>query len=177
MINNIQQKTKDVIEFRQLMGLPIDTGLPSDEYELNIATIAEEFIELANATTLIEKADALVDMAYTIIGMCANEFCLMKGDYLLPLELIAKASESLGIDFDRCWNEVHRSNMSKACKDAKEVVLTQSAYAAKGVTTYVEEVNGLFIVKCLKDSNGIMREGKALKSASYSEADLSFVVD
>ena len=176
MINNIGRKIKDVTEFRELMGLPIYTGLPESEYELNNATIAEEFIELANATTPIDKADALVDMAYTVIGMYVNDGSgAAPSRCMMPLKLITKASESLSIDFDRCWDEVHRSNMSKACKGAKEVVLTQSAYAAKGVTTYVEEVNGLFIVKCLHDSNGIMRKGKALKSASYSEADLSFV--
>lgn len=179
MINNLPQKTADVIEFRELMGLPIDTGLPSEEYELALATVAEEFIELANADTLIEKADALVDTAYTIICMGVNEHgqywveCCR--DLMLTLELIDKASESLCIDFDRCWNEVHRSNMSKACKDGKEVVLTQSHYAAKGVTTYVEDVNGLFVVKCLSDKKCVMRKGKALKSVNYSEADLNFL--
>ena len=179
MINNLQQKTSDVIEFRELMGLPIDTGLPFDEYELALATVAEEFIELANAETLIDKADALVDTVYTIIGMGVNEHgkhwieCCKQ--LMFTLELIDKASKTLCIDFDRCWNEVHRSNMSKACKDGAEVVLTQSHYAAKGVTTYVEDVNGLFVVKCLSDKKCVMRKGKALKSVNYSEADLGFV--
>jgi len=179
MIKNLQQKTADVIEFRELMGLPVDTGLPFDEYELALATVVEEFIELANADTLIDKADALVDTVYTIIGMGVNEHgkhWIECCKYLMfTLRLIDRASESLGIDFDRCWAEVHRSNMSKACKDATEVVLTQSHYALKGVVTYVEEVHGLFIVKCAHDNNGIMRKGKALKSVNYSEADLSFL--
>jgi predicted HAD superfamily Cof-like phosphohydrolase len=176
MINNLDQKTEDVIEFRELMGLPIDTGLPSEEYELALATVAEEFIELANAETLIDKADALVDTVYTIIGLGVN-YCgklwIGQCEHLrFTIELIDRASKSLGIDFDRCWNEVHRSNMSKACVGASEVVLTQSHYAAKGVKTYTENVNGMYVVKCLDDKNGIMRKGKALKSVNYSEADL-----
>lgn len=179
MIKKLMQKTSDVIEFRELMGLPVDTGLPFDEYELALATVAEEFIELANAETLIDKADALVDTVYTIIGMGVNEHgkhwieCCDK--LFFTLDLIDRASKALGIDFDRCWDEVHRSNMSKACKDGAEVVLTQSHYAAKGVTTYVEDVNGLFVVKCLSDKKCVMRKGKALKSVNYSEADLGFV--
>ena len=179
MIKNLEQKTADVIEFRELMGLPIDTGLPFDEYELALATVAEEFIELMNAANLIDKVDALVDTAYTIIGLGVNEhgkhWVECCNQLYFTLNLIDKASKSLGIDFERCWAEVHRSNMSKACKDASEVVLTQSHYEAKGVTTYTEEVNGLFVVKCLEDKNGIMRKGKALKSVNYSKADLSFV--
>lgn len=179
MIKNLEQKTADVIEFRQLMGLPIDTGLPSEEYELALATVAEEFIELMNADSLIDKVDALVDTVYTIIGLGVNEhgkhWVECCNQLYFTLNLIDRASKSLGIDFERCWDEVHRSNMSKACKDALEVVLTQSYYEAKGVTAYAEEVNGLFIVKCLEDRNGIMRKGKALKSVNYSEADLSFV--
>lgn len=180
MINNLAQKTKDVIQFRELMGLPIDTGLKYDEYELNLATVYEEFIELMNAATIIERADALVDTAYTVIGMSVNEhgqrWESCSKHLLFTLELIEIAAKSLGIDFDRCWDEVHRSNMSKACVDAKEVVLTQSHYANKGVTTYCQEVSGMYIVKCLHDSNGIMKEGKALKSVNYSEADLTFCI-
>ena len=176
MLNNLDKKLKDVIEFREMMGLPVGTGGYGEEKILNIATVSEEFIELANADNLIDKADALVDLAYTVIGMSANEYEFgVDSEYDIILELIHNASQSLGIDFDRCWDEVHRSNMSKACKNSKEVIATKAVYAEKGVSTYFEEVNGLVIVKCLNDTNGIMKKGKALKSAFYSEADLGFV--
>ena len=178
MINYLDKKTKDVIEFREMMGLPVATGMPFEEYKLAFATVAEEFIELMHADNLVDKVDALVDTVYTVIGMAVNKdgkFWIDSSDSAslwLVLGLISKAVESLRIDFDRCWDEVHRSNMSKACKDGKEVVLTQSHYEAKGVTVYVENINGLYVVKCLDDKSGIMRRGKALKSVNYSKADL-----
>ncbi len=62
--------------------------------ELRVDLIEEELDELKVAIAdkdIVEVADALTDLLYVIYG----------------------AGHSCGIDLDDCFNEVHRSNMSK----------------------------------------------------------------
>lgn len=76
---------------------------PSDEVaELRIKLIAEELQELVDAINdkdIVEVADALTDILYVTYG----------------------AGHSFGIDLDRCFNEVQRSNMSKLGEDGKPI--------------------------------------------------------
>ena len=70
-------------------------NFPDEEVvELRLNLINEEFIELVNATqenSLVDIADALSDLLYVVYG----------------------AGHTFGLDLDKCFEEVHESNMSK----------------------------------------------------------------
>ena len=71
-----------------------DLNLKNEQTQLYMNLIKEEFEETAKAfeeEDLVEVADGLADMVWVIMGMC----------------------NSVGIDFDRIWEEVKSSNMSK----------------------------------------------------------------
>ena len=68
--------------------------------ELRLALIEEEVDELREAlkkNDLVEVADALTDILYVVYG----------------------AGHAFGIDLDECFNEVHRSNMTKLGEDGR----------------------------------------------------------
>ena len=70
--------------------------------ELRKKLIDEEFNELKDAINendLIEVADALTDILVVTYG----------------------AGVAFGIDLDKCFKEVHRSNMSKLSEDGKSI--------------------------------------------------------
>ena len=70
--------------------------------ELRKKLIDEEFNELKeaiNENNLIEVADALTDILVVTYG----------------------AGVAFGIDLDKCFKEVHRSNMSKLSEDGKPI--------------------------------------------------------
>ena len=71
-----------------------DLNLNNEQTQLYMNLIKEEFEETAKAfeeEDLVEVADGLADMVWVIMGMC----------------------NSVGIDFDKIWEEVKSSNMSK----------------------------------------------------------------
>ena len=78
---------------------------PSAEtMELRVDLIEEEVGELNEAIfdasgDLVEVADALADILYVVYG----------------------AGHAFGIDLDKCFDEVHRSNMSKLGEDGKPI--------------------------------------------------------
>ena len=70
--------------------------------ELRLDLITEELDELSVAIDnddLVEIADALTDLLYVVYG----------------------AGHAYGIDLDECFDEVHRSNMSKLGEDGKPI--------------------------------------------------------
>ena len=77
--------------------------LPSEEVvDLRLDLIEEELQELTTASyneDMVEIADALTDILYVSYGMGA----------------------ALGIDLDKCFEEVQRSNMSKLGADGKPI--------------------------------------------------------
>ena len=87
---------KDVEDF-MLAGeqdLPDFMGLESEQANLYMNLITEEFTETLEAFTnqdKVEVADGLADMVWVIMGMAST----------------------LDIPFDDVWNEVKASNMSK----------------------------------------------------------------
>jgi len=116
---------------------------------LRVALLAEELKELQEAIEnddLVEVADALCDLQYVLAG-AIHEF-------------------GLGAKFKTLFDEVHRSNMSKACKTVEEAEQTIKFYFDKDQTeSYYKEVDGLFLVFRKADD-------KTLKSINYSPADL-----
>ena len=122
--------------------------------ELRVELISEELNELKEAIAnndLVEVADALCDIQYVLSG-AVHEFGMSE-------------------KFVRLFNEVQRSNMSKACETKEEAEATIKYYKEeKGTDSFYEEKEGKFLV---------YREGdrKTLKSINYSPADLKKILE
>ncbi|VAW25954.1 putative secreted protein [hydrothermal vent metagenome] len=121
--------------------------------ELRISLLQEELNELKEAIStndLVEVADALCDIQYVLSG-AVLEF-------------------GLGDKFVELFNEVQRSNMSKACKTLEEAEKTVEYYKEKkGEAAYIEQHGDLYLV---------YRDGdkKTLKSVGYSPANLKGIL-
>src|ERR1700742_1662154 len=142
-----------VAEFHTTFKHPIvkTPAIPSKERAaLRISLLAEELKELQEAVDnddLVEVADALCDLQYVLAGAIL-EF-------------------GLGEKFKDLFDEVHRSNMSKACKTVEEANATIAHYKnTAGVDAYYKELDGLYLVYRVADE-------KTLKSVNYSPANLS----
>ena len=146
-----------VAEFHKTFNAPIleTPQIPSKQRcELRVNLLQEELNELKEAIEngdIVEVADALADLQYVLSG-AVLEFG--PGDKFVDL-----------------FNEVQRSNMSKACGSVQEALATLSHYKQKdGTEGYYKEVNGKWIVY----RNG---DDKVLKSVNYSEANLKNIID
>ena len=145
-----------VAEFHKTFQLPIldKPSIPEEKRcELRVSLIAEELQELRDAIKdkdLVEIADALCDIQYVLSGA------------ILEFGMQDKFAE--------LFQEVQRSNMSKACKNLSEAEESHKHYKAQGVDSYVEEVDGLFLVFRKEDN-------KTLKSVNYSPADLKGILE
>lgn len=142
-----------VAEFHKTFKHPVPAhpAIPSKERcALRISLIAEELKELEQAVKdndLTEVADALCDLQYVLAG-AVLEF-------------------GLGDRFKNLFDEVHRSNMSKACKTLEEAQATMDHYKKNhACESYYKEEDALFLVYRTQDD-------KTLKSINYSPADLS----
>ena len=95
----------DVRTFMKTYGQEVNTkpSFPDDKIvQLRYDLIKEELDELSTAINdkdIVEIADALTDLLYVVYG----------------------AGHSWGIDLDKCFAEVQRSNMSKSGKDGKPI--------------------------------------------------------
>jgi predicted HAD superfamily Cof-like phosphohydrolase len=152
---NDPKSLSSVEEFHRLFNHPVldEPAIPdSSRCRLRIALLREELEELEDAINkedIIGIADALCDLQYVLSG-AVLEF-------------------GLGYRFKELFDEVQRSNMSKACQTTEEAEATLRHYRAKGVSCYYEEKDGVYLV---------YREGdkKTLKSVFYSEADLGKIL-
>jgi len=141
-----------VAEFHRTFKHPVidKPGIPSKERcALRVSLLAEEVKELQDAIAdndLVEIADALCDIQYVLAG-AIHEF-------------------GLGEKFKELFDEVHRSNMSKACKTIEEANQTIAHYKNKDDSeSYFKEEDNLFLVYRTADN-------KTLKSINYSPADI-----
>ena len=95
----------DVRTFMETYGQEVNTkpSFPDEKIvQLRYNLIKEELDELSSAINdrdIVEVADALTDLLYVVYG----------------------AGHSWGIDLDKCFAEVQRSNMSKLGKDGKPI--------------------------------------------------------
>ena len=121
--------------------------------KLRVALLAEELSELEvaiRARDLTEVADALCDLQYVLSG-AVLEF-------------------GLADKFAQLFDEVQRSNMSKACKTVQEAEDTVAHYQEKGVPCFYEEADGHYLVYRTEDR-------KTLKSIHYSPANLKGILN
>lgn len=145
-----------VAEFHQTFKHPILPAptIPSEpRSKLRVSLLAEELKELEEAiqnNDIVEVADALCDLQYVLSGA------------VLEFGLANKFSE--------LFDEVQRSNMSKACKTISEAEETIQHYREKGVDSFYEEADGHFLVFRTEDR-------KTLKSVRYSPADLKKILE
>jgi predicted HAD superfamily Cof-like phosphohydrolase len=145
-----------VAEFHKTFNAPIlnKPQIPSKERcELRISLMQEELNEIKEAIRnddLVEVADGLCDLMYVLCGSI-HEF-------------------GLGEKFNDIFNEIHNSNMTKACDTMQDAIATLSHYKKKdGTEGYYDKVNGKWIVY----RNG---DNKVLKSIKYSPADINGIL-
>lgn len=141
-----------VAEFHKTFDAPIlpSPEIPSEKRcKLRVSLLAEELKELQEAIDnkdITEIADALCDLQYVLSG-AVLEF-------------------GFGEKFVDLFDEVQRSNMSKACETLIEAEATVQHYLQKDNTqSEIKEKEGKFLVFRKSDN-------KVLKSVNYSPADL-----
>jgi predicted HAD superfamily Cof-like phosphohydrolase len=148
---------ESVSEFHKTFGAPIleTPQIPSKERcELRVSLLQEELNELKEAIEkgdVVEVADALADLQYVLSG-AVLEF-------------------GLGDKFDTLFDEVQRSNMSKACNSHQEAIETLLHYKKKdGTEGIYKEEEGKWLVYRKEDN-------KVLKSVNYSPANLLDIIN
>ena len=120
---------------------------------MRVSLIAEELKELEEGIQekdIVAVADALADIQYVLSGAIL-EF-------------------GLGDKFKSLFDEVQRSNMSKACNSKEEAEATIAHYMKKdGTACYFKEEGGKWLIYRTADN-------KTLKSINYSPADLEGIL-
>ena len=102
---DVMSNFNDVKIFMELYGQEVKTkpSFPSEKIvQLRYDLIKEELDELSDAINdkdIVEVADALTDLLYVVYG----------------------AGHAFGIDLDKCFAEVQRSNMSKLGEDGNPI--------------------------------------------------------
>lgn len=141
-----------VAEFHRTFKHPIlaAPGIPDEtRCKLRVALLAEELKELEVAILeqdIVSVADALCDLQYVLSGAIL-EF-------------------GLGEKFSALFNEVQRSNMSKACNSEEEALATIQYYKEKdGTECYFRKEGEKYLIYRKADN-------KTIKSIRYSPADL-----
>ena len=175
---------RDIFEFRSTFDLPVndETSLDHKADTLHTSLIIEEMTELAEADSRIEQADAIVDSVYVLMGRLVHLGATQVSDRLeisYLVDLLLNVAKNREIDFIKCWNEVHSSNMSKVCRNQQELAETIAHYAKQGVEIVGSTKGEFIIAKCAKDvdmAGKVVRQGKVLKSVYYRPADLTSLV-
>lgn len=145
-----------VAEFHRTFGAPIldNPQIPEPKraklrYDL-LAEELKEFWEAVEQNDIVGVADALCDLQYVLSG-AVLEF-------------------GLGEKFVDLFNEVQRSNLSKACNSLAEAEATVAHYLQKdGTEAHIVAADGKFLVYRNADH-------KVLKSIHYSPANLEKIL-
>ena len=147
---------RQVAAFHRTFKHPIEPEpiIPDEpRCKLRVSLLAEEVKELEQAIAdkdLTEIADALCDIQYVL------------SEAILEFGMADK--------FKALFEEVQRSNMSKACTSMEEAEQTMEYYKKeRGFDSYVVEEDGRFLVYRKEDN-------KTLKTIAYTPADLSKIL-
>lgn len=145
-----------VSKFHKTFEAPIleNPQIPSDDRcKLRVSLLQEELDELKTAIAdgdIVEISDALCDLQYVLSGA------------ILEFGLSEK--------FDELFDEVQRSNMSKACNSIQEALETISHYKKlDGTESMYKQIGDKWIVYRQSDN-------KVLKSINYSPVDLKKIL-
>lgn len=145
-----------VAEFHKTFNAPIleHPQIPSkDRCDLRVHLLQEELDELKKAIEehdLVEIADALCDLQYVLSG-AVLEF-------------------GMGEKFVDLFNEVQRSNMSKACDNEQQAQETIAHYQEKGQDAFAVKSGNKINIHRKSDD-------KVLKNKYYSPADLKSILE
>jgi predicted HAD superfamily Cof-like phosphohydrolase len=151
--SNFQQ----VVEFNTSFGVPVNTTLQNELFdkdpklvEYRMSLIREEMKELEEAVTTKdykETVDALTDILYVVYGFYT----------------------ALGVDADKAYDIVHRSNMSKLCSTEEEAIKTVEWYKANesryDSPAYRPSADGKYFVVYNQSTQ------KVLKNVNYTPAN------
>ncbi len=148
---------KMVEEFHQTFKAPVlnTPQIPSKERcDLRVNLIQEELNELKEAidnNDLIEMADACADLMVVLCGS------------ILEFGMSEK--------FNEIFNNIHNSNMSKACNSEQEAIDTVKFYNEKDGTDayYISDNNKWLVYRKL--------DNKVLKSINYTSASLEKIIN
>lgn len=153
-MNDFLEKVKC---FHEMFNAPVleTPQIPSKERcDLRVTLLQEELDELKDAiknNDLVEVGDAFGDIMVILAGSIL-EF-------------------GMGDKFNEIFENIHKSNMSKACVSQQEALATLSHYKQKdGTEGFYKEENGKWLVY-RKDDN------KVLKSINYSPASLEDIIN
>jgi predicted HAD superfamily Cof-like phosphohydrolase len=145
-----------VAAFHRTFKHPIlkNPAIPDEKRcKLRVSLIAEELKELEEAIhekDIIAVADAFCDIQYVLAGAIL-EF-------------------GMGDKFNALFQEVQRSNMSKACNSEDEAIRTVNYYKEKdGTECYYLKAEDKWLVYRKADN-------KTIKSVGYSPADLEHIL-
>lgn len=147
---------KLVAQFHHIFNHPVLSSptIPNpDRCKLRLSLLQEELRELEQAIEaghLVGIADALCDLQYVLSGAI--------------LEFGMKDK------FTAMFEEVHSSNMSKACDTIEQAAETILKYKDEGVAAGYVVKDGKFLVYRSFDN-------KALKSIAYSPANLEQFIE
>lgn len=165
-----------VKEFMLTFGQPVldkPTELPEDRQELRIKLIFEELTEYAEASGKLQYFSDLCFDHSNIDHVVENINQVEQFDALLDLQYVLSGAvheHGFGEIFDEGFDEVHKSNMSKADDNSEDALITLEKYAKDGIETYFFNKNENF-VHYRKEDN------KVLKSHKYSPANLKPILD
>ncbi len=145
-----------VAKFHQTFNHPIleQPTIPDPKRcSLRVALLREELQELQEGIQngdIVEIADALCDLQYVLSGA------------ILEFGLAEK--------FKALFDEVQRSNMSKACQSLEEAEATIQHFQSQGVACHYVQQGNLYLIYRTEDN-------KTLKSIAYSPANLSAILE
>ena len=154
---------QNVKVFSETFGVPVFEEPQYDIFEKNpklvelrMSLILEEFKELEQAVKnhdMVETVDALAELIYVVQGM----------------------GSSLGVDLDKAFDIVHKSNMSKVCETVKIAEKGVEFYKNRPELGYLEPAykkspTGLYVVYNAST-------GKVLKNPNYVQADFKEILD
>ncbi len=163
---------ESVQEFHKTFGAPVVSQPqipPMNRIKLRLSLLLEELHELAHASgaenEFMEMMQEKIDQ-WPKNSLPPNPVETLDAFCDLQVVLSGAIIEyGLQHTFDEAFDEVHRSNMSKACESLEQGQISQKKYEEEGVGTTLEEVNGRTVIYRASDH-------KILKGVNYSPPDL-----
>lgn len=170
-----------VREFMTTFGQPVHyvpTELPDDREELRISLMYEELKEYAIASG---KLDFFEQLGHNTSVEYWNNYTNKRVEYvpiidqveqldaLLDLQYVLSGTvheHGFGEIFNPGFDEVHDSNMSKACPDESTALRTIDKYAEEGVEVHCDTSSTPIVIYRKEDN-------KVLKSIDYKPAQLA----
>jgi predicted HAD superfamily Cof-like phosphohydrolase len=174
--NSFINKTEEFMQtfHQEINSKPIEVN--DNLASLRLELILEELYELAEScnknvfTNFTNKLKKVYDKAFKEFNNERQDNKINKLDALLDLQYVLSGAVStfgFGNVFEEAFEEVHKSNMSKVCKNLEEAILTQEKYNLEGIFTEIkEQQNGTYLIYRNEDK-------KVLKSIGYKKVELS----